>query len=130
MTDKEKLDAIRAEIHRLVDVRGYDRGMANDLFAFMDSLPNEPVSNDLEKEFDNYTKDILACDIQFEPFTHLHNCAKYFFELGMMASNPITATDRGMVEEIIINLKRVEQDYCIDLTKEMEWLRSKAQKGE
>ena len=44
MTDKEKLDAIRAEIHRLVDVRGYDREMANDLFAFMDSLPNEPVS--------------------------------------------------------------------------------------
>lgn len=49
MTDKEKLDAIRAEIHRLVDVRGYDRGMANDLFAFMDSLPNEPVSKDLEE---------------------------------------------------------------------------------
>ena len=48
MTDKEKLDAIRAEIHRLVDVRGYDRGMANDVFAFMDSLPNEPVSGDFE----------------------------------------------------------------------------------
>ena len=43
MTDKEKLDAIRAEIHRLVDVRGYDIEMANDLFTFMDSLPNEPV---------------------------------------------------------------------------------------
>ena len=85
MTDKEKLDAIRAEIHRLVDVRGYDRGMANDLFAFMDSLPNEPVSNDLEAEFDNYTKDILACDIQFEPFTHLHNCARHFYELGLKA---------------------------------------------
>ena len=49
MTDKEKLDAIRAEIHRLVDVRGYDVEMANDLLAFMDSLPNEPVSEDLEK---------------------------------------------------------------------------------
>ena len=49
MTDKEKLDAVRAEIHRLVDVRGYDRKMANDLFAFMDSLPNEPVSEDLEE---------------------------------------------------------------------------------
>ena len=40
---------------------------------------------DIEEEFDNYTKDILACDIQFEPFTHLHNCAKYFFELGLKA---------------------------------------------
>ena len=48
MTDKEKLDAIRAEIHRLVDVRGYDKGMANDLFAFMDSLPNEPVNKNFE----------------------------------------------------------------------------------
>ena len=44
MTDKEKLEAVKAEIHRLVDVRGYDREMANDLFTFMDSLPNEPVS--------------------------------------------------------------------------------------
>lgn len=50
MTDKEKLEAIRAEIHRLVDVRCYDKEMANDLFTtFMDSLPNEPVSEDLEK---------------------------------------------------------------------------------
>jgi hypothetical protein len=49
MTDKEKLEAVRAEIHRLVDVRGYDREMANDLFAFMDSLPNEPVSEELEE---------------------------------------------------------------------------------
>lgn len=41
---------------------------------------------DLEKEFDNYAKDILACDVQFEPFTHLYNCAKHFFELGMQQS--------------------------------------------
>ena len=41
-----------------------------------------------------------------------------------------SAFDRGMVEEIIINLKRVEQDYRIDLTKEMEWLRNIVKKGE
>lgn len=49
MTDKEKLMAIRAEISRLVKVRGYQRGMANDLFTFMDSLPNEPVISDSRK---------------------------------------------------------------------------------
>jgi hypothetical protein len=54
MTDKEKLDAVRAEIHRLVDVRGYDKEMANDLFAFMDSLPNEPVSENLEEAANFY----------------------------------------------------------------------------
>jgi hypothetical protein len=40
---------------------------------------------DLEKEFDNYANGILACDVQFEPFTHLHYCAKHFYELGLKA---------------------------------------------
>ena len=35
----------------------------------------------------------------------------------------MTARDRGHVEEIINHLKRVENDYRIDLTSEMEWLR-------
>ena len=56
--------------------------------------------------------------------------AEHFFELGLSVNNPVTASDKGMVEEIIINLKRVEQDYHIDLTKEMEWLRNKVKKGE
>ena len=55
----------------------------DDIISFLDTL--EPKEVDLEAEFDNYTKDILACDVQFEPFTHLHNCAKYFFELGLKA---------------------------------------------
>lgn len=56
--------------------------------------------------------------------------AKHFFELGLSANNPITATDRGIAEEIIINLKRVEKDYRIDLTKEIEWVRNQVKKGE
>ena len=56
--------------------------------------------------------------------------AKHFFELGLKASNPITAADRGTAEEIIINLKRVEKDYRIDLTREIEWLRNKVKKGD
>ena len=55
--------------------------------------------------------------------------AKHFFELGLSASNPITATDRGTAEEIIINLKRIEKDYRINLTREIEWLRNKVKKG-
>ena len=55
--------------------------------------------------------------------------AKHFFELGLKASNPITATDRGTAEEIIINLKRIEKDYRINLTREIEWLRNKVKKG-
>ena len=35
-----------------------------------------------------------------------------------------------MAEGIIVNLKRVENDYHIDLTKQMEWLRNIVKKGE
>lgn len=56
MTDKEKLDAVRAEIHRLVDVRGYDKEIVNDLLTFMDSLPNEPETD--------FTKALAECIMQ------------------------------------------------------------------
>lgn len=48
-------------------------------------LSTEVKEGDLKKEFDNYTKNISACDVQFQPFTHLYNCAKHFFELGLTA---------------------------------------------
>jgi hypothetical protein len=51
------------------------------ILAIINTLEVKEV--DLEKEFDNYTKDISACDIQFEPFTQLKKCAKYFYELGL-----------------------------------------------
>lgn len=54
--------------------------------------------------------------------------AKHFFELGMHVNNPITAADRGTAEEIIINLNRVEKDYHINLTREIEWLRNQVKK--
>ena len=66
------------------------QNLCGNLLHFIDTfevreVKEEPISNDFEEEYDNYTKDILACDIQFEPFTHLHNCAKYFYELGLKA---------------------------------------------
>lgn len=80
MTDKEKLDAIRAEIHRLVDVRGYDREMANDLFAFMDSLPNEPISEDLEETIDTYLKSYWGGDKEKQEWPFLKKMAIHFAE--------------------------------------------------
>ena len=54
-----------------------------ELSSFIKSLDTKEV--DLKKEFDNYAKDILACDVQFKPFTHLYKCAQYFYELGLNA---------------------------------------------
>lgn len=53
------------------------------ILSFINTLEVKEV--DLNEEFNNYTKNILACDVQFEPFTHLYNCAKHFFELGINA---------------------------------------------
>ena len=55
----------------------------DEVSSFLNTLEVKEV--DLNEEFNNYTKDILACDVQFEPFTHLYNCAKHFFELGINA---------------------------------------------
>lgn len=100
-------DALVAEIERRLrelsqlEKASYEIGLYDAykiVLYFLDTLEVKDV--DLENEFGNYTKNILACDVQFEPFTHLYNCAKHFFELGMRVNSPITAADRGMAEEI------------------------------
>ena len=105
----------------------------NSLLQSFDTIKVKEV--DLEKEIkEEYSKrrcyggkDNMLVIINEPQFNTI---AKLFFEYGLSANNPITAADRGMAEEIIINLKRVEQDYHINLTKEMEWLRNKVKKGE
>lgn len=84
----------------------------------------KPIDNDFERDAVNFCFDNALNTTPRIAKT----IAKHFFELGMRLSNPITASDRGMAEEIIINLKRVEQDYHINLTREMEWLRNQVKK--
>ncbi len=40
-----------------------------------------------------------------------------------------SAEDKCMIDAIIINLRRVEQDYRVDLTREIEWVRNLVKKG-
>ena len=87
------LDALVAEIERRIDEinqlgkkASYEVGLVDAYKIILSSLDTLEVKEvNLEKEFDDYTKDIMACDVQFEPFTHLYNCAKHFFELGLKA---------------------------------------------
>jgi len=131
-------DALVAEIEKRINglkdchadtVAGYNREISGlkRLLSFINNLEVKEV--DLEKEYDNeFFKDPV--------FGKLVNqnagisIAKHFFKLAISLNNPITAADRGTAEEIIINLKRVEKDYRIDLTREMEWVRNKVKKGE
>ena len=96
------------------------------ILSFINALEVKEV--DYDKEVTEYLNNFENANIGHR--LSLRRCAKHFFELGMRVNNPITAADRGMAEEIIINLKRVENDYHINLTREMEWLRNKVQKGE
>ena len=104
-----------------------------DMLSFIDTLEVKDV--DLEKELILWHKDHFKKEDTYEKYSGFYltnnsqlDLAKHFFELGMRVNNPITAADRGMAEEIIINLKRVERDYRIDLTKEIEWLRNQVKK--
>lgn len=87
---ERRVEAIRKAFNEPDILSGVDRTYAyaqyeafKSLFPYLDSLEVKEV--DMEEEFDNYANGILACDIQFEPFTQLHNCAKHFFELGLKA---------------------------------------------
>lgn len=110
----------------------------NNTLSFIDTLEVKEV--DLEKAIDDYIYthygrkrlalelDWKCCNLTLKGGDEIIEFAKHFFELGMRVSNPITAADRGTAEEIIINLKRVENDYRLNLTKEIEWVRNQVKK--
>ena len=130
--------ALVAEIESLLDKStyleeydcAYRDGNNGALYALKGKLDTLEVKEvDLKKEY----KDFVEEDPVYNKLVNGivgKAIAKHFFELGLSASNPTTAADRGTAEEIIINLKRVEQDYRIDLTREIEWLRNKVKKGD
>jgi hypothetical protein len=84
---------------------------------------------DFIKEFYAFSEKHKLMDKGIE-FSDIEKTASFFFQLGLKASNPITPFDRHIAEEIIISLKQVENDYHIDQTKEIEWVRNKVKKGE
>ena len=85
-------DALVAEIEKRIKETEsmqpkFDQFWAGQISAFNGVLEIlnilEVKEVDLEKEFDYYIKDNLTYNFQFKPFTHLYNCANYFYELGL-----------------------------------------------
>ena len=103
------------------------KGTLTNFWCYINTLEVKEV--DLDKEIDTWYENKAPKEFENVFYHDIEDCAKYFFELGLSVINPITAADRGTAEEIIINLKRVEKDYRINLAKEMEWLRNKVKKG-
>jgi len=130
--DKNEIENILRKLWKKDDGHNPEHGICynkalQEVQCELDTLEVKEV--DLEKEY----KDFVEEDPVYNKLVNSivgKAIAKHFFELGISLNNPITATDRGTAEEIIINLKRVEQDYHIDLTKEIEWVGNKVKKGE
>lgn len=80
--------------------------------------------------FKDCCKDELENTSSPAVYTRMEMLLYFLDTLDVKEVEEPNASDRGMAEEIIINLKRVEQDYRIDLTKEIGWLRNKVKKGE
>ena len=126
-------DALVAEIEKNLrfipeHVTAFDEGEEHayhKILSFLDTLEvkevdYKPMDNDFERDAVNFC---FNNGLNTTPRI-AKTIAKHFFELGLSASNPVTASDRGTAEEIIINLKKVEQDYHVNLTKEMKWIRN------
>lgn len=89
----------------------------------------------LVAEIENRIKETESMQPKFDQFwagqiSAFKGILKIIDTLEVKEVEEPTASDRGMAEEIIVNLKRVENDYRIDLTKQMEWLRNIVKKGE
>lgn len=85
---------------------------------------------DLDSEIKNWLRNGPITNTRYDVYddVDIERTAKHFFELGLQSNNPITGADKGTAEEIMFNLKRVEKDYCINLSKEIEWLKNQVQK--
>ena len=116
----------------------WEEGQDSERIAILEIINTlEVIEVDLEEEVRNYIEanftsveepdDYITTVMQLDDMIEF---AKHFFERGMAVNNPVTAADRGTAEEIIFNLKRVEQDHLISLTKEIEWVRNQVKKGE
>lgn len=101
------------------------------ILNIIDGLVTKEV--DLEKEIDNYFNTSIRKNIQANDnvtlFMQVRKAAKHFFKLGISINHPITASDKGMAEEIILNLEKIEKEYNICLIKEKEWVNKQIQKG-
>ena len=88
------------------------------------------IEKKLKEEVFCYEDGSFASWADQNHYSTLESIKNFIDTLEVKEVEEPNASDRGMAEEIIINLKRVEQDYRIDLAKEIEWLRNKVKKGE
>jgi hypothetical protein len=103
---------------------GYVDALAK-ILSFIDTLEVKEV--DFAKEFYTFSKKHKLMDKGIE-FSDIEKTASFFFQLGLKASNPITVTDQGIVNEIIFALNTLGEEKMISYDKEIEWLKNQVKK--
>lgn len=87
--DAEKLKEIVDRVYKQYE---YDYGLSAAgsnmrwIYDAIDSLQQEQLEADLEKEIDRYCAPIQAWQIQEAPYTSIEKCARHFYELGLKAN--------------------------------------------
>lgn len=130
-----EIERIYNEVYKFLssDIADNVQNFKDDLLMNLDTLEIKEVNLDKEcrkyltEHFNAYEDGILQSKrsgMPLDTFDVIH-VAKHFFELGMSVSNPITASDRGIANEIIFALKALGEEKMISYDKEIEWLRNK-----
>ena len=119
MTDKELKEKILAEIERLINELGEQRDVnLEDLRDFINSLPEEPVSEGLEEAANKYADnaDYVYADVSIEDFTveTFKAGANYVFEKFVDIVNkntmPNGMEDRGkMAYDMLILIEQLKK---------------------
>ena len=120
LQQKPEMSDLQEELQNKIDCLNSIKGY------ILDTLEVKEV--DLDNELD-FVKDAYYYFTSDER-NSIKKVAKHFFELGLSASNQITAADRGIADEIIFALKAFGEEKMISYDKEIEWLRNKVKKGE
>ena len=130
---------IVAEIERLKTIYNDDENIHHiarynilvDILSFLNTLEVKEV--DLEKEIPSKELadeiDVLSKRYPEISFAKLSRIAVRIAK-WQKGQDELTASDRGMADEITIHLKRIEEEYRLNLTKEIQWLKNITTKGE
>ena len=101
MTDKEK---IRAEVERLKkENSGSPISVCEDIISFIDSMPEDPASEDLEKEIDRWSKEQYYNDSEKDVFTVVARHFANWQKQQTMKDLPIWKKSKKLIEGALLD---------------------------
>lgn len=131
----DKIQLIKQEIERVyrhyLYAQEFDSGynMAlDDILRFIDSIPEEPASEDLEEEYEKYFK-AHEIDIVLNPYTNCKDIARHFAEWQKQQDEKLFKDDSwNYIEENYPNITKEEKLRLYDVSIKSRLAGAKTQK--